>query len=758
MAAPWRWIAIGLAAWSCARVACAEGVPTLYAPGNVAHAARLPDGSLVIAGGFTAVAEVPRAGLAKIGGNGTLDPAWNPGATTPDYAVQIVAMAPSPGGDRIHLGTQAGVKALLTTGAGTTVPAYTATVSGSVDGFNSGLRTLAVDAQGRTYLAGAFAYVNGQRRDGLARLASDGSLDAGWKPATNSTVGALAIDEAGGWLYIGGAFVNVDQAAHLRIARVRLSDGGVDASWSPVVTSTGSGVGRMALAPDGGSLVVLGDFTAVNGTPRAGIARLDTATASLDAAWSPAVVGSAIESISIDPAFVTLAGQPSCCDGRAIARVSVAGSGAFDGTWTPKPDGPVHALLRDASHEAIAFGAFGAIGGEPALALAALTNAGGPDHTWPDVERAGSVSVTATETSGGVLMAGDFRKADQAYRNGLMRLRADATLDPDFIPPRFEGGGEACILALASDPQTGAVYAGGTFTQVGGMPRAQSARLDGLDGALDPTWAPAISFGAQAASVQAIAVTDDAVFLGGRFNQVGGFPHANVTRVLTSGSADPFFGGATNGEVKRIVSADDSVYIAGDFLTPRPRVARLVGPHGFVDASWNPTQPWVVTWLNLFDLVRVPGGVVMSTQSSTSALGGVVVSGELVRIDDQGQSTLLSRFDQPVLDLLPARDGESLFAAGPFLYQFALDDWFDQTMHPGGLAQVSLRTATLGEPESWSPGLPYGGGVPSLTYLGTGTTAVLAGGSNSSYGPPRPGLVLVDLPKVGTVFGDGFEQ
>src|SRR5439155_4059242 len=107
----------------------------------------------------------------------------------------------------------------------------------SVDGGNSGIRAMAVDANGLIYIAGAFAYIDGQSRNGLARVNSAGALDAAWKPSANSTVSTLAVDSPGGLIYLGGAFVNVGGAAHLRLARALLSDGSVDATWTPSVTS-----------------------------------------------------------------------------------------------------------------------------------------------------------------------------------------------------------------------------------------------------------------------------------------------------------------------------------------------------------------------------------------------------------------------------------------------------------------------------------------------------------------------------------------
>src|SRR5262249_55666530 len=130
---------------------------------------------------------------------------------------------------------------------------------------------------------------------------------------------------------------------------------------------------------------------------------------------------------------------------------------------------------------------------------------------------------------------------------------------------------------------------------------------------------------------------------------------------------------------------------------------------------------------------------------------------ELVQIDDSGQSTILARFDQPVFDVLPAADAGSIFAAGTFIVQYAIGDFFSQTPHPGGLAQISLRGGTFGLAESWAPGVPLADGVPGLVALGDGTSGAVVGRVTVSYSFARGGLDLLALPLGDHLFRSGFE-
>ena len=738
--------------------ATAKTPPALYAAGSVTQALRLPDGSLIIAGNFTTVGEVARTGLAKLDAGGHLDAAWNPAGLLPNTAGQIVALASSPGGELVYIATAGTVQGVYATGVGADVAGFAVTATGSVDGGNNGIRALAVDASGLIYIAGAFAFIDAQSRNGLARVDSSGVLDAAWKPSANSTVSTLAVDSAGGLIYLGGAFVNLGGAPHLRVARASLVDGSVDAAWAPSVSSTSDGVHHLVRSADGNNIILSGNFTAVSGTPRSGLAMIAAGTGATDANWNPpTTTGGSIDAIAAASDYIYLGGDLFCCNQVPLARVAAAGMGAIDATWSPDASGRVHALTLDGA-AVDAFGDFAYMADTPALAAAQLLADASATHALPDCERAGAVFATATEESGAVLLAGDFQKVDQTYRAALFRLLPDASIDAAFAPPRFSGGGGLYpLLAVAADPASGQVYAGGYFTQAGGVAHNSTARLDGTSGALDPTWMTSIDALPSTGNVQAIAVAADGVYVGGQFTHVNGLSRSNIAKLSAAGALDPAFAGTTNGAVSRIALAGNAVYIGGSFLNPRARIARLSASDGAFDATWNPSFPWAVSWLDFFDLKRVGGNTIVSNQFSVSVFAGVVVTGELDLIDDSGRATILARFDQPVFDVLAARDNGSIYAAGTFYYQYALDNFLDQTPHPHGLAQISLRSGYLGVAEDWSPAVPAASGIPALTFLGSDSTGVLAGAITNSEPVPRDDLFLLGLPPGDFLFKDGFE-
>src|SRR5262249_26322967 len=162
----------------------------------------------------------------------------------------------------------------------------------------------------------------------------------------------------------------------------------------------------------------------------------------------------------------------------------------------------------------------------------------------------------------------------------------------------------------------------------------------------------------------------------------------NLARLAHTGDLDTTFNAPTNGAVSRLALGGGRVYAGGTFLQPRERLARFFASDGAFDAAWNPGFGWVTVCLGFYDLERVAGGVLASNEVSVPFLGGVTVVGDLVYIDDAGTATDVARFDQPVFDVLPAPDGATVYLAGLFQTRYAVDDFFDQSTHPFGLAQV----------------------------------------------------------------------
>ena len=239
-----------------------------------------PDGKIVIVGSFTSYNGTARNCVARLNSDGSLDTTFDPAGGA---SAMVNAMALQPDGRIIIVGgfsSYSGVFRGHIARLNTDGSLDTAFDPGS--GAFRNVYAVALQTDGRIIIGGDFTSYNNIFRSHIARLNSDGSLDATFDPSVgaDNTVSAIAL-QSDGKIIIGGSFGSFNTRASFRhIARVN-SDGSVDNTFDP-----GSGadftLNTIALQPDG-KIIIGGGFTTYNGTPRYFIARLLSAPPSSNA-------------------------------------------------------------------------------------------------------------------------------------------------------------------------------------------------------------------------------------------------------------------------------------------------------------------------------------------------------------------------------------------------------------------------------------------------------------------------------------------
>src|SRR4029079_10044211 len=142
---------------------------------------------IVLGGSFSLINGVPRANIARLLPDHSLDPEWNPGADDEVRATAIAADGTVYAGGIFHNigGAQ---RAYLAKLAGSGSGAADATWNAHAGQWVYGLAT---DEDG-VYAAGRFQSMGGTPRQFLARLSADsGDADADWDPSPNAEVYAL---------------------------------------------------------------------------------------------------------------------------------------------------------------------------------------------------------------------------------------------------------------------------------------------------------------------------------------------------------------------------------------------------------------------------------------------------------------------------------------------------------------------------------------------------------------------------------------
>ncbi len=121
-----------------------------------------------------------------------------------------------------------------------------------------------VQPDGKVIIGGSFASYNGVARNGIARLNTNGSLDATFNVGNgaNAVIYALAL-QPDGKIVIGGDFTLFNGSICTRIGRLN-SNGSVDSSFDPKAGFEAGGANGsvLAIARQGdGKFIIGGNFT-----------------------------------------------------------------------------------------------------------------------------------------------------------------------------------------------------------------------------------------------------------------------------------------------------------------------------------------------------------------------------------------------------------------------------------------------------------------------------------------------------------------
>ncbi len=516
-----------------------EGL-TLTNPQPVVNAVAIDAaGGILIGGGFSQVNGVSRVGVARFNPNGSVDTAFATGTGSGFGIVQGLVIDPA---GRILVGggftdfngvASVGVVRLLPTGA---VDPGFAPVSGA-----NGVRALARDVNGRILIGGVFTEVNGAPRSKIARLNEDGTIDPTFAPVSGADNTVLAIGVgSNNRPVLGGFFTQVDASARRGVARLAAA-GTLDTTFDPGVGTATSAIVTAEMIDNFGRLVVAGDFTQVNGVPRSRLARVNP-DGSVDPSFNPGLGPNRdVFSIVLDNAGrILIGGNFLQYNGTARAFIArLRNDGTLDPAFNPGtgPSGPVRTLLIDPTDRILIGGEFTSFNGTPRGRIARLGADGALDGTFvtnggPD----GPVNTCALDSSGRVLVGGDFSRVDSVNRNGIARLLATGAIDTTF------DAGDAVRTSIRSIlvDGVGRIVVGGSFSSGVNFSLNNLARLN-PDGSNDATFNTV--GGGPNARVNRLAFDNQGrIVIGGIFTLVSGLSRSGIARVYPDGTVDPTFG------------------------------------------------------------------------------------------------------------------------------------------------------------------------------------------------------------------------
>ena len=199
----------------------------------------------------------------------------------------------------------------------------------------------------------------------------------------------------------------------------------------------------------------------------------------------------AVRAIRISNGVIYLGGDftslrpPGAASGtHTVARAHAAAIDARTGRllrWNPRVNGRVNAIAV-VQRRVYLGGVFTSVGGKPRKDVAAVGRLQGHIKPWnPGADD--SVHVIRIGRSGDVYLGGEFGRVSGATRHGLARVSPTGVLT-SWAPSVGQIGGTACpprchpkVLTLAFSPRGRALYIGGHFGTVDGVPRNEAAEI-----------------------------------------------------------------------------------------------------------------------------------------------------------------------------------------------------------------------------------------------------------------------------------------
>jgi uncharacterized delta-60 repeat protein len=336
-------------------------------------------------------------------------------------------------------------------------------------GTSGGVSAVLALSDGKVLLGGTFATVGGAAQRNLARVRANGARDTAFTNDADGTVVAM-VRQPDGKVLVGGFFTAIGGVPRDRIARLA-ADGSLDTTFDPGATGGSStAVLGIALQADG-KILIVGQFTQVDGAPHNGAARLN-ADGSVDASFAANVGESVSAVLPMPDGSVIIGGGFTHVDGHGhshLARLNADGS--VDGSFTAFLDASVRAIARLPDGSLIVSGSFVV----PQISVARFEADGTPDNDFNLHFASAGVSAIAMQPDGKVLFGGLFNFVNSVPRQNLVRFNSDFTLDESF-DIAIGSGGISPVASIAV-PANGIVVIGGDFTSAGGEPRGHGARL-----------------------------------------------------------------------------------------------------------------------------------------------------------------------------------------------------------------------------------------------------------------------------------------
>ncbi len=568
--------------------------------GSISDAIELTDGSIIFGGSFSGFEANPVGYCARMTSSGEIDNSFL-GGQGANSTVNVLQLQPDGkilmGGFFTTVEGQARNYVARILANGSIDPSFGANV-----GPNAQVRSIDVLGDGKILIGGNFTTVDGVSVGRLAKLNSNGSLDATFNIGTgaNGNVRCVKILPSGKIL-VAGEFTSFNGVTCGRIVMLN-SDGSIDSSFNTGVGANFT-VMKCAIQTDG-KILVGGQFSSFSGVASGGLIRLN-ANGSMDTPFNIAVYTPSTVTdfyIQSDGKIIITGYFFQCCNGvnrKRMARVNQ--DGTIDNSFVNAGyNQAVQGLLKLANGNIMVFGDFTAYG-SVAIEYANLMDVNGGYLPFIELPNSFNEAVfsMANAGNGKIFVAGQFSGCNGVFTDRLVRLNSDGSVDGTFPNGSYSffNGAPSDILITS----TNHVILAGSYNCLFGVNSTYGANLlsmtsNGILNWILPTSTWTTYYGGQN-SVQVVKETSTgSLIIGGSFSAFNGSPCGAIARLSSSGVIDNTFKTNTGTGFNNIVTdieilGNGKIFVVGYFTsfngTARNGVC-LLNSDGTLDTSFNP--------------------------------------------------------------------------------------------------------------------------------------------------------------------------
>jgi hypothetical protein len=642
----------------------------------------LVSGSYIYVGGsFTSYNNQPCLNLVKISlADGSLDANFrsNTGFNTTVFSLAL-------DGSNLYVG------GAFTNYKGTTrqyiakINATTAaldTTFDSASGFNGIVRSIALDGSGNLYAGGDFNSYKGTARQYIAKInPTTAALDTTFSSASgfNTTVRSIALDSSGN-LYAGGDFTSYKGTTRIYVAKVNASTAALDTTFD-TASSFNNTINVIAL--DGlGNLYAGGSFASYKGTARQNVAKISATTAALDTTFNSAVgTDNYLQTLTLDGSgSLYIGGFFNTYKGTAVKMIAKinATTAALDTTFDSSNgfNTDVYTISVGGSGNLYVGGGFESyktlnptVSRQNIAKISLLTGIIDTTFNTASGITGTRVSSIALDGSGGLYVGGLFTAYKGTTRQNIAKINATtAALDTTF--DSASGFGNA-VNSIALDG-SGNLYAAGSFTTYKGTTRQYIAKLNPATAALDTTFDSASGFG----NAVNVIVLDGlgSIYAGGTFPNYKGTARQRIAKInATTAALDTTFNSASgfaNTSVLSIVlDGSGNLYACGDFTfyktITRQYIAKINATTAALDTTFDSVSGFniIVRSIALDSSGNLYAGGDFTTYKGTARQNIAKINPTTAALDTTFDST--SGFNSTVRSIALDSSG-NLYAGGDF--------------------------------------------------------------------------------------------